>query len=47
VSAVHLSQTTTNEKVQNEYAQILHKRINEAKSAHDEAKKRRASSMKH
>jgi len=31
----------------NEYAQILHKRINEAKTAHDEARKRRASSMRH
>jgi small subunit ribosomal protein S6e len=33
--------------LQNEYAQILHKRINEAKAAHDEARKRRASSMRH
>jgi len=33
--------------LQNEYAQILHKRITEAKSAHEELKKRRASSMKH
>ncbi|KAF2741057.1 40S ribosomal protein S6-B [Polyplosphaeria fusca] len=31
----------------NEYAQVLHKRINEAKTAHDEARKRRASSMRH
>ncbi|KAF2658399.1 40S ribosomal protein S6-B [Lophiostoma macrostomum CBS 122681] len=31
----------------NEYAQILHKRINETKAAHDEARKRRASSMRH
>ncbi|KAF7676451.1 40s ribosomal protein s6 [Alternaria burnsii] len=31
----------------NEYAQILSKRINDAKAAHDEARKRRASSMKH
>ena len=31
----------------NEYAQILQKRLSEAKSAHDEAKKRRASSIKH
>ncbi|CAI6339215.1 unnamed protein product [Periconia digitata] len=31
----------------NEYAQILQKRLGEAKSAHDEAKKRRASSIKH
>ncbi|OCK83220.1 40S ribosomal protein S6-B [Lepidopterella palustris CBS 459.81] len=30
-----------------EYAQILHKRITEAKSQHDEARKRRQSSMKH
>jgi small subunit ribosomal protein S6e len=30
-----------------EYQQLLHKRIAEAKSAHDEARKRRASSMKH
>jgi small subunit ribosomal protein S6e len=36
---------TADEK-QNEYAQILHKRITDAKSAHDEAKKRRASSMR-
>lgn len=31
----------------NEYHQILQKRVHEAKAAHDEAKKRRASSMKH
>ncbi|KAF2190789.1 40S ribosomal protein S6-B [Zopfia rhizophila CBS 207.26] len=31
----------------NEYAQILHKRISEAKAAHEEARKRRASSMRH
>ena len=33
--------------IQNEYAQILSKRINDAKAAHDEARKRRASSMRH
>lgn len=33
--------------LQNEYAQILSKRINDAKAAHEEARKRRASSMKH
>jgi small subunit ribosomal protein S6e len=33
--------------MQSEYAQILSKRINDAKSQHDEARKRRASSMKH
>ncbi|KAH7122225.1 ribosomal protein S6e-domain-containing protein [Dendryphion nanum] len=31
----------------NDYAQILQKRLQEAKSAHDEARKRRASSMRH
>jgi len=30
-----------------EYAQLLQKRISESKAAHDEARKRRASSMKH
>ena len=32
---------------QNEYAQILQKRLGQAKAAHDEARKRRASSMRH
>jgi small subunit ribosomal protein S6e len=32
---------------QNDYAQILSKRINDAKAQHEEARKRRASSMKH
>jgi small subunit ribosomal protein S6e len=31
----------------NEYAQLLHKRISESKAAHEEARKRRASSMRH
>ncbi|KAF2114690.1 ribosomal protein S6e-domain-containing protein [Lophiotrema nucula] len=31
----------------NEYAQILHKRINEAKTDREEARKRRASSLRH
>ncbi|KAF3008678.1 40S ribosomal protein S6 [Curvularia kusanoi] len=31
----------------NEYAQILSKRISEAKASHEEARKRRASSMRH
>jgi small subunit ribosomal protein S6e len=33
--------------MQNEYAQLLHKRITEAKASHAEERKRRASSMKH
>ncbi|EMD69198.1 hypothetical protein COCSADRAFT_186166 [Bipolaris sorokiniana ND90Pr] len=44
------SKDAANERLttwQNEYAQILSKRINDAKAAHDEARKRRASSMKH
>jgi hypothetical protein len=32
---------------QNEYAQILSKRLGQAKAAHEEARKRRASSMRH
>jgi len=32
--------------MQNEYAQILHKRVGEEKAKHAEARKRRASSMR-
>lgn len=31
---------------QSEYAKLLHQRVVEGKAAHDEAKKRRASSMR-
>jgi small subunit ribosomal protein S6e len=39
--------STSTNALQNEYAQILSKRLNEAKASHEEARKRRASSMKH
>jgi len=45
--ALKRRQAESSKDAANEYASILHKRITEAKSAHEEARKRRASSMRH
>jgi small subunit ribosomal protein S6e len=42
-----LTPISDTDHLQSEYAQILSKRIGQAKTAHDEARKRRASSMRH
>jgi len=45
ISTFHIRSDT--DTWQNEYSQILQKRLGQAKAAHDEARKRRASSMRH